>query len=1078
MADRSDQRCHDTDVDDNGDGRAAQPACELSCGSCGTRLSAIAKFCGECGSPLREATRSAEYKQVTVLFADVVHSMDIAAAVGPERFREIMAQLVDHAARVVMRYGGTVDKFTGDGIMAVFGAPIAYEDHGARACLAAIGIQEQMAQIAAGVAGRDGIEFRLRIGLNSGQVIAGDIGSTSLGYTTIGEHVGLAQRMESVAPPGGVMLSDSTARIVADVATLAEPEMAHIKGVTGPVSAHRLLAMMEHRELGSRPASTLVGREWEVGALTGMLHRAVGGHGCLVGLVGPAGIGKSRLVGETAMVAKSQGVDVFPAFCESHAAEVPFHAIAALLRTAFGINELDAESARNRIRDRVPDVDPEDLLLLDDLLRIRDPGRDVPDIAADARRRRLTSLVNATYLGRSTPAMYVIEDAHWIDPTSESMLADFLSVVARTHSLVLVTYRPEYRGALSHVPGTQTISLAPLDDSQTTSLVRELLGSHSSVAALVSQISDRAAGNPFFAESIVRDLADRNVLEGSRGNYECTRDYADVTVPATLQAAIAARIDRLDATAKRTLNAAAVIGVRFDEDLLAELNDSAALPKLLAAELIDQVAFAPRAEFGFRHPLIRRVAYESQLKADRAALHRRLADVIAVKASVGNENAALIAEHLQAAGDLRAAYDWHMRAAAWSANRDIAGACSSWERARQVADSIAVDDPDAVAMQIAPRTLWCANAWRLHAGVGGRRFEELQELCDRAGDKTSPAIAMTGLLAEGVVQGRIREASHLAAEHTALLESIADPTLMVGLAVGTIGVRVVTGEIGEVLRWSDTVIDLAHDDPVKGNYVMGSPLATAYATRSLARWCLARPGWRNDIERAVELARNSDPWTRATVMFFTFGTSIACGVQTVDDVAHREIDDALRMAEASGDDLGVSFTKYTKGLLLAHGDSADRNRGLELLTEVRELTVEGRFYLSELPVLELYAAREQARHGHVDDAIGGMRTALDLLFGRDQFAWGVVASAIFVETLLDRGGKGDLAEAEGVVDRMETAPLEMASECRDLWLLRTRALLADARGDESVYRDYRDRYRATAASLGFEGHMQWAKEMP
>ena len=245
---------------------------------------------------------------------------------------------------------------------------------------------------------------------------------------------------------------------------------------------------------------------------------------------------------------------------------------------------------------------------------------------------------------------------------------------------------------------------------------------------------------------------------------------------------------------------------------------------------------------------------------------------------MGDENAALIAEHLQAAGDLRAAYDWHMRAAAWLASRDIAGACLSWERARQVADSIAADDPDAVSMQIAPRTLWCANAWRLHAGVGGRRFEELQELCDRAGDKTSPAIAMTGLLAEGVVQGRIREASHLAAEHTALLESIADPTLMVGLAVGTIGVRVVTGEIQEVLRWSDTVIDLAHDDPVKGNYVMGSPLAAAYATRSLARWCFARPGWRDDMERAVELARSSDPWTRATVdvLYLRCSDSVWC----------------------------------------------------------------------------------------------------------------------------------------------------------------------------------------------------------
>jgi hypothetical protein len=280
-----------------------------------------------------------------------------------------------------------------------------------------------------------------------------------------------------------------------------------------------------------------------------------------------------------------------------------------------------------------------------------------------------------------------------------------------------------------------------------------------------------------------------------------------------------------------------------------------------------------------------------------------------------------------------------------------------------------------------------------------------------------------------------------------------------------------------VLRWSDTVIDLAHDDPVRGNYVMGSPLAAAYATRSLARWSFALPGSRDDMERAVDLARSSDPWTRAAVMFYTFGAAIAAGVYTVDGAACREIDDALRMAESAGDDLAVAFTKYTKGLALVHGNAADRDRGLQLLTEVRELTLQDRFYLSELPTVELYAAREQARHGDVDDAINRMRSALDLLFERGQFAWGVVGSAIFVETLQDRGGIGDLAEAEAVTDRMETAPLEMAPECLDLWLLRTRGMLADARGDESVYRDYRDRYRASATSVGFAGHMQWAEAM-
>ena len=202
----------------------------VTCLTCGAELRPTAKFCDECGSPTAVSSTPAEYKQVTVLFADVVHSMDIAATVGPERLREIMAELVTHAAAVVQRYGGTVDKFTGDGIMAVFGAPVALEDHALRACLAALGIQEEATRLAAEVERRDGVALNLRVGLNSGQVIAGEIGSAALGYTAIGEQVGMAQRMESVAPPGAVMLSDSTSRLVEGAAVLGEPQLVRIKG--------------------------------------------------------------------------------------------------------------------------------------------------------------------------------------------------------------------------------------------------------------------------------------------------------------------------------------------------------------------------------------------------------------------------------------------------------------------------------------------------------------------------------------------------------------------------------------------------------------------------------------------------------------------------------------------------------------------------------------------------------------------------------------------------------------------------------------------------------------------------------
>ena len=216
-----------------------------ACRACGTEPREGARFCDGCGAPVTEQGTHAEYKQVTVLFADVVRSMDIAAAVGAERLREIMADLADRCAAVVQRYGGTVDKFTGDGIMAVFGAPVALEDHAVRACLAALGVQDEAKRLAVDIQERDGVDFQVRVGLNSGQVIAGEIGSGPFGYTAVGEQVGMAQRMESVAPPGEVMLSASTARLVEGAATLGESQDVQIKGADELVAARRLLRMGE-----------------------------------------------------------------------------------------------------------------------------------------------------------------------------------------------------------------------------------------------------------------------------------------------------------------------------------------------------------------------------------------------------------------------------------------------------------------------------------------------------------------------------------------------------------------------------------------------------------------------------------------------------------------------------------------------------------------------------------------------------------------------------------------------------------------------------------------------------------------
>jgi adenylate cyclase len=433
-------------VDAIGDGGVS--ATQLVCGACSAQSGPTAKFCAECGARLTRANQAAEYKQVTVLFADVVHSMDIAARVGAERLSEIMAQVADRCAAVVKRFGGTVSSFTGDGIMAVFGAPLALEDHAVRACLAGLAIQEDAKQLAIDVRNRDGVELGLRVGLNSGQVIAGEIGTGPFGYTTIGEQVGLAQRMESIASPGDVMLSAATARVVEGTASLGERQLVHIKGAGEPVAAHRLVGMEDHRGPVRRAETNLVGRRWEISAVEGFLDRAIDGHGSVAGVVGPPGIGKSRLVREVSAMAASRGVEVFTTFGESHTSQIPFEAVGRLLRATNGVEGLGAQAARDSLRERLSDVDPEDLLLLDDLLGIADQAVQFPQIDPDARRRRLTALVNAASLARKRPAVYVVEDAHWIDAVSESMLVDFLAVIPQTPSLVIVTFRPEYRGAL------------------------------------------------------------------------------------------------------------------------------------------------------------------------------------------------------------------------------------------------------------------------------------------------------------------------------------------------------------------------------------------------------------------------------------------------------------------------------------------------------------------------------------------------------------------------------------------------------------------------------------------------------
>ena len=412
----------------------------------------------------------------------------------------------------------------------------------------------------------------------------------------------------------------------------------------------------------------------------------------------------------------------------------------------------------------------------------------------------------------------------------------------------------------------------------------------------------------------MRELAERGVLRGRLGAYASTAEIAEVSVPATLQATIAARIDRLGPQAKRTLGAAAVVGSRFGLDLLTGLGIEPVVDDLVAAQLVDQISFTARPEYFFHHPLIRAVAYQAQLKSDRARLHRRLAAAIEARDPQSvDDNAALIAEHLEAAGDLHAAYGWHMRAGTWSIIRDVTAARSSWDRALQVADALPDGDTNRVAMRIAPRTMLCGTAWRVHADIAGTHFAELQKLCTAADDKTSLAIGMNGVVSEHMMHGRVGEGSRMVSEQLALIESIADPELTLGLSVGFIAVKQVTGEMSAILRVAENMIDIASGDPAKGGNVMGlgSPMAVGLASRGFARCRLGLPGWRKDFDEASELSKNVDPVSRAIVVTYKYCHTIPIGALQAGADMVREIDDAAKMAEQLSDDIAVGMTAST-----------------------------------------------------------------------------------------------------------------------------------------------------------------------
>ncbi len=544
-----------------------------------------------------------------------------------------------------------------------------------------------------------------------------------------------------------------------------------------------------------------------------------------------------------------------------------------------------------------------------------------------------------------------------------------------------------------------------------------------------------------------------------------------------MQAAIGARVDRLDITAKRTLNAAAVIGLRFDDHLLARLVEQPATAELIQAELIDQVKFTLQSEYVFRHPLIRTVAYRSQLRSDRAELHRRLADALEkTEPESVDENAVLIAEHLQEAGDLRNAYGWFMRGGTWLTFRDIKAARGCWQRARDVSDRFPVDEPDRTPMRIAPRALMCISAFRVGGPTSDTEFDELRDLAGAADDKVSLAVGMAGQTTLLVVNARYREAAQLATELITLIESLGDPNLMVGVMWAALPAEIAVAEIAEARRVAQRVIELAGGDPLKGNTVVESPLALAKVLTAAADGFDGVPGWRAALEGSLALAREFSPIGYPVVLIYKY-FGLANGWLLTDAACLRETAAANEFAERFGDDYTLACARCVYGLVLVQQDGEQRAEGFELLAKAREAALDGRAALVCVPMIDVERAKELVREGDLDAAIELLRSVVDEESTNGEMFFRGAAVALLVDTLLQRGTDAHIHEAQAEIERLAAVPTERGVVVNDIHLLRMRALLARARGDETAYREFLDRYCAMATECEFEGHMALAAAM-
>jgi len=801
----------------------------LVCASCKAENEPGERFCGECGTALGEPAKSAaspdprstpphladrilaeqaamearaaadgERKTITALFADITGSVELMQNLDPEEARAVVDPALQLMMDAVHRYEGYVAQSRGDGIFALFGAPIAHEDHPQRAIHAALRMQGEIKRYAEKLRGEKGVTLEIRVGLNSGQVVVRSIRKDDLhtDYVPIGHSTNLAARLESLATPGSVVVSDATRKLTEGYFEFRSLGAARVKGVSELINIYEAVRAGPLRtklEVSARRGLVrFIGRQSEMDELKRALDRAKAGHGQIVGVMGEPGVGKSRLFHEFKLVSRA-GLLPLQALCLSHGKAYPYLPLIELLNNYFGIlPEDDERKRREKIAGKALMLDralDEALPYVFFLLGIGDPGTTLHQMDSEIRRQRTLEVIKRLFLRETgnQPLLIFIEDLHWVDNETQAFLAWLGESVAGARVMLLVNYRPEYE----HPWGTKTyfkqLRLDPLEKESAEEMLEAMLGDEAGLSPLKKLILQETDGTPFFMEEIVQALFDRGVLVRN-GGVSLTSPVTEIQVPQTVEGVLAARIDRLRADEKELLQTAAVVGREFSLELLQSVTGQSAevlratLVRLQAAEFVYEQPASAEQEYTFKHALTQDVAYASVLLERRRHLHERIAQTIeAIAANRLPGHYSELAHHYTRSGNAKKGVEYLRLAGEQAAQRSApAEAVTHLTAALELLGTLP-ESQERARQELALRLAIGPPLMALK-GYGAPELENTYrragELCRELGSTAELAPALFGLWAFHEIRAEYGRAFELGEQLLTLAERTGDPLLL------------------------------------------------------------------------------------------------------------------------------------------------------------------------------------------------------------------------------------------------------------------------------------------------------------